>query len=132
MAHLIGWLGVIAVGAWAGFYCLRRAKGSKGVHWLGLAFTTAAGLLAIGTMVGGALLWFSGWIAGGAVILGLIVGLPAGFDIKDGRPDTMALIAGLILPSILAVFISQGVQALGLVGHKFDNLKSNVSTSARR
>lgn len=131
MANLIGWLGVIAVGAWAGFYCLKRAKGSTAAHWLGLVFTTCAGILAIGTMVGGALLWFSGWIAGGAVILGLIVGLPAGFDLKDRKPDTMALIAGLVLPSILAVLVSQGVQLAGVVADKAGAVKSDVTSSAR-
>jgi hypothetical protein len=132
MANLIGWLGVVGVGAWAGFYCLKRAKGSVGAHWLGLIFTTCAGLLAIGTMVGGALLWFSGWIAGGALILGLVVGLPGGFDIfKDRKPDTMALLAGLILPSILAVLVSQAVQFGGIVADKFDGVKSDVTSSAR-
>lgn len=108
MAHFLGWLGLGFVGAWSAFYCLRRAKGRKAAHWVGLAIATLAGFGMVGTIWTGALNWASsGIIAGGAGALVLIFGLPAAFDMLDGKPDTMAILAGLILPSVLAVGISQ-------------------------
>jgi hypothetical protein len=132
MSQLLGWLAVGATGAWAAFYCLKRAKGSTWAHWLGLAIALGAGLLMIGTMVDGALDWFGAWVTGGALILLLVLGLPAFFDIvKDRKPDTMAILAGLLLPSVIAVAISQGVQAINMIGDRAGDVKSNVTSTAR-
>jgi NO-binding membrane sensor protein with MHYT domain len=123
MLYFIGWLAVGATGAWAAFYCLRRAKGSLWAHWMGFGIAAIAGFGMIGTMLDGAVHWAAnGVVLGGAGILTLGLGLPMIFDIvKDRKPDTIALIAALILPSILALGISQLSQ---FVGNSFDHMKS--------
>ena len=113
--NVVGWLALGAVGAWAAFYCLKRAKGSTWAHWFGFGIALLVGFAMVGTQWDGAIDWAASYfVLGGAAILTVVLGLPALFDIiKDRKPDTIAILAALILPSILAVGISQIGQFVG-------------------
>jgi hypothetical protein len=123
MLNFLGWLVVGAVGAWAAFYSLRRAKGSMWAHWMAFGIAGIAGFGMIGTMLDGAIDWAASYfVLGGAAIITVVLGLPAFFDIvKDRKPDTMAILAALILPSIFALGVAQVGQ---FASDSWDNMKS--------
>ena len=130
MAYTFGWLALGLTGAWAGFYCLRRAKGSNWIHWLGFSIALFAGFGMMGTLFAGAVHWAAnGFVLGGAGVITLALGLPAALDIlKDKKPDTIAIIAALVLPSIITMGFAQIGQ---FAGDAFENMKSTNGTAKR-
>jgi hypothetical protein len=105
----LGFVFLAAMFGWAAFYCLRRAKGSVWAHWFGWVLALLGGFGLVGTIADSMFDWAASYVVmGGAAIITLGLGIPALFDIlKDRKPDTVALIAALVLPSVMLVGMSQ-------------------------
>lgn len=132
---MFNWLGfalVVAAGAWAAFYSIKRARGRKWGHWLGYAYALVAGVLAISTVFGDMLRWTADWLPFVALALIVVFGLITVFDLSDKRPDAGAMIGALILPSLLVVGIGQVKQFSDEVKDNGKTIRTQVESGGKR
>jgi heme/copper-type cytochrome/quinol oxidase subunit 4 len=126
MLDFLGFTLLAVAGGFGGFYSIKRAKGRTWAHWIGFIIALAAGVLMVTTVVGAALTWTANWIpyiAGAAVV---VFGLITVFDLADKRPDKGAILGALIVPSMLAIGITQIAQATTEIKDNGRDLQSTI------
>lgn len=128
-----GYLFVALAFGWAAFFLLRSAKGAVWMNWLATVVALIGGLGLIGTAADDMIDWAaSAFVLGGAGIIFIVLAVFVVRDFKDKKPDTVSLIAALILPSIIVVGFAQARTFVGDAVDKAPNIRAGIEQSANR
>lgn len=126
----LGFLGFAIAVAWGALYFLKRARSRVWMHWTAFVFACVAGLLAMGSWLTDLLAWGTGFVPYLSGIL-LFVGLVIVFiDLIDKRPDRLALICAMIIPSVVAAGVGQLQNAWDQVGENAEQVKTTIEQQA--